>query len=148
MARRAWLRLFPAHFARRAEPSPRELGLLGERLAARHLRRAGWRVLARRLRTARGEVDILASRGAQLACVEVKTARVRSLEAPPDPRTRPGRRYDRARWRRQRAAARLLHAEPPRLDLVEVWIERGSGRWRAVHHKGSPDARGPTFFQP
>jgi hypothetical protein len=92
-------------------------------------------------------VDILASRGSQLACVEVKTARVRSLEAPPDPLTRPGRRYDRSRFRRQRAAARLLHRRPPRLDLVEVWIERGSGRWRAVHYQGSPDATGPRFFQ-
>ena len=38
----------------------RQLGALGERLAADHLARAGYRVLERNYRTARGELDLIA----------------------------------------------------------------------------------------
>ncbi|MCJ2186329.1 YraN family protein [Novosphingobium beihaiensis] len=47
-------------------------GRRGEGLAALYLRLGGWRILARRVRTARGEVDIVARRGRTLCFVEVK----------------------------------------------------------------------------
>lgn len=47
-------------------------GRRGERLAALCLMLAGWRVLARRVRTPRGEVDIVARKGSTLCFVEVK----------------------------------------------------------------------------
>ncbi|MBC2669442.1 YraN family protein [Novosphingobium piscinae] len=56
---------------RRAERDGRR----GEGLAAWYLRLKGWRVLARRLRTARGEVDLVARRGATVVFVEVKWRR-------------------------------------------------------------------------
>jgi putative endonuclease len=43
-----------------------------ETLAAAALERDGWRVLGRRLRTAAGEVDLVAERAGLLAVVEVK----------------------------------------------------------------------------
>jgi putative endonuclease len=48
-------------------------GRLGEALALIWLRLTGWRVLATRLRTPAGEIDILARRGRTLLAVEVKT---------------------------------------------------------------------------
>ncbi len=47
-------------------------GRRGETLAAWYLRLTGWRVLARRVKTPRGEIDLIARRGRTLACVEVK----------------------------------------------------------------------------
>ena len=54
------------------------LGLRGEDLAARHLERTGWRILARNWRFGHKEIDLIARRGRTVAFVEVKTrARLR-----------------------------------------------------------------------
>lgn len=47
-------------------------GRKGETLAAWYLRLKGWRILARRVKTPRGEVDLIARRGRTVAFVEVK----------------------------------------------------------------------------
>lgn len=47
-------------------------GRRGEWQAAWFLRLKGWRILARRLRTARGEIDLIARRGQTVVFVEVK----------------------------------------------------------------------------
>ncbi|MCW1403228.1 YraN family protein [Novosphingobium sp. MW5] len=54
----------------RAEAERR--GRKGERLAAWYLRLKGWRVLASRIKTPRGEIDLIARRGKLVAFVEVK----------------------------------------------------------------------------
>lgn len=48
------------------------LGRRGEVLAAWYLRFKGWRILAQRVKTPRGEVDLVARRGRTIAFVEVK----------------------------------------------------------------------------
>lgn len=48
-------------------------GRKGEAYAAIWLRMKGWRILAERVRTPAGEVDIVAKRGNHIAFVEVKT---------------------------------------------------------------------------
>lgn len=50
-------------------------GRRGETLAAWWLRLHGWRVLKRRVRTPRGEIDLIARRGRTVAFVEVKWRR-------------------------------------------------------------------------
>jgi putative endonuclease len=47
-------------------------GRRGETLAAWYLRLSGWRILARRLKTPRGEIDLIARRGRLVAFIEVK----------------------------------------------------------------------------
>ncbi|MEO5587403.1 MAG: YraN family protein, partial [Novosphingobium sp.] len=47
-------------------------GRRGETLAAWYLRLKGWRIVAQRLKTPRGEVDLVARRGRTVAFIEVK----------------------------------------------------------------------------
>jgi putative endonuclease len=53
----------------------RSLGELGERIAAEHLEKSGFRVLDRNVRTRYGEIDIVAQEGKTLVFVEVRTRR-------------------------------------------------------------------------
>jgi len=53
----------------------RALGNLGERLAAEHLQRQGFTIIARQHRTRFGEIDLIACDGTTLAFCEVKTRR-------------------------------------------------------------------------
>lgn len=50
-------------------------GRQGEDIAASHLREQGWTILASRVRTRRGEVDIVARKPGLVAFVEVKWRR-------------------------------------------------------------------------
>jgi putative endonuclease len=50
----------------------RDLGVLGERLAARHLRKHGYTILARNYRFGRREIDLIVARDDLVAFVEVK----------------------------------------------------------------------------
>lgn len=54
----------------RAEAERR--GRKGERWAALWLRLHGWRIVGRRVKTPRGEIDLVGRRGSQVAFVEVK----------------------------------------------------------------------------
>jgi putative endonuclease len=53
------------------------LGRLGERLAAEHLERLGFAIVARNHRTRYGEIDLIACDGRTLVFCEVKTRRGR-----------------------------------------------------------------------
>ncbi|HEY2767146.1 MAG TPA: YraN family protein [Solirubrobacteraceae bacterium] len=113
-------------------PDPRRaLGLLGERLAATHLERLGFAIVARNVRTRHGEIDVIAFDGHTLAIVEVKTRRSHkrwalSAEEQPLAWLRP-----RQRARLRRLAAAWLHAEsgnrPPahtiRFDAIGVVVD-------------------------
>ena len=77
---------------RRAEREAR--GRRGEALAAWYLRFKGWRILARRVKTPRGEIDLIARRGGIVAFIEVKwRERAEELDQAVDP------------WRLRRVAA-------------------------------------------
>ena len=54
----------------------------GERLAVRHLQKAGYRILARQSRNRIGEIDIIAADGEWVVFVEVKTRRSGEKGAP------------------------------------------------------------------
>lgn len=74
-------------------------GRRAETLACWHLRLRGWRILARRVRTPRGEVDIVARRWRTVAFIEVKwRSSSRGLETA----------IDESRLRRVAAAAQII----------------------------------------
>lgn len=58
-----------------ARKAAEQRGRKGETLAAWYLRLKGWRIVARRVKTPRGEVDLVARRGRTVAFVEVKWRR-------------------------------------------------------------------------
>ena len=58
------------------------LGRRGELAAEKHLRRNGYRIVARNFRAAGAEIDLVAMDGAVLVFVEVKTRRSRAAGAP------------------------------------------------------------------
>jgi putative endonuclease len=84
-------------------------GRLGERLAARHLERNGYRIVDRNYRAREGEIDLVATRGATLVFCEVKTlvARESYAAGPAHPLEAVGP----AKRRQVRRIARLWIAE-------------------------------------
>ncbi|MCC6479508.1 MAG: YraN family protein [Sphingomonadaceae bacterium] len=100
-------------------------GRRGEAIAAWWLRLHGWRIVGQRLKTPRGEVDLVARRGKTVAFIEVKA------------RTKQGdlaTAIDGWRLRRVAAAAEQLLprygkcAENMRIDVILV------APWRWPHH--------------
>ena len=108
-------------------------GLRGETLAVWYLRLKGYRILARRLRSAVGEIDVVAARGGTVAVIEVK--------ARPDAAAAAEAVGPRQRARIARAARLFLAARPEfaghalRFDLVLVspgrWPRHVRDAWRA-----------------
>lgn len=97
-------------------------GRKGERLAALWLRLHGWRILAQRVKSSRGEIDLIARRGMTVAFVEVKwRASSAELEVA----------LDAYRLRRVAAAAEavahrfLRPGDSPRIDALLL----APGRW-------------------
>jgi len=153
-ALRRFLRRAPRLFVRLYSPDDLELGELGEEVAARYLARRGWRILARRWRTRRGEADLVARSRDAIAVVEVKTARWTPLPRPrgsaipagAQMRWRPGFRCDAARLARLRAVGREIGAgRPARVDLIEVWLCEPEKCFRVLHHE---DLRAPLDPDP
>jgi putative endonuclease len=102
-----------------------KLGRRGETIAAWFLRLKGWRVVATRVKTPRGEVDLIARRGKTIAFVEVKArANVRDLATA----------IDAYRLRRVAAAAEILlpkygkECENMQIDVIMV------APWRWPNH--------------
>jgi putative endonuclease len=106
-------------------------GRRAEAFAALWLQLKGWTILARRARTPRGEVDLIARRGRTLAFVEVK-ARATQLEAE--------RALDDYRLRRVAAAAQALaprytrDGDTLRIDAIFIvprrWPRHMEDVWR------------------
>lgn len=111
--------------------SRREAGRVAEQLAARFLELEGYAVVARNLRCAGVEVDLVARRGDLLVLAEVKLRRHGMVPA--------ARALGMRQWLRQRRAAQALLARwswaaSVRLDLVGV--DWGAGWLRIRHLRG------------
>ncbi len=100
----------------------RQLGARAEQAAARYLKRRGYRILARNLRTRTGEIDIVAQHTGWLVIVEVRSRQEDSPVAPRETLTRKKRRKLAALAEQLRKRYRLLDM-PVRVDLVEVTVE-------------------------
>jgi putative endonuclease len=100
-----------------------ETGKIGEDLAARHLRRHGFRILERNWRSHRHEIDIIAreKRTGTVVFVEVKTRTPGSYGRPADAVDR-----DKQRFLRLAAESWLVSnggiEQPARFDVIEVFL--------------------------
>lgn len=107
--------------------APQSLGRRGEELAAGHLRRRGYRILATNARSRLGEIDIVAEApGGEcpLVFVEVKTRRSAAFGSPleavgPDKQRRLARLAE--AWRQEHPE--LAH-RPCRLDVIGITLPR------------------------
>lgn len=100
-------------------------GRRGEALAALYLRLKGWRILAKRLKTPRGEIDLVARRGRTVIFVEVKWRNSADLLA---------QAVDPYRLRRVVAAAEAVahrHARSGDLVRIDVLL---LAPWRFPRH--------------
>jgi putative endonuclease len=70
------------HARKPANDHRRSVGRAGETLAAEHLTRLGFKILARNVRTRHGEIDLIAFDGHTLTFVEVKSRRASSRAIP------------------------------------------------------------------
>jgi len=110
-----------------------QLGRIGEAIAARWLRRRGWRVVAERFRSGRRDLDLIVERDGTVAFVEVKT---RNRTAFGDP-------VEAVSWRKQRELIRsaMVWADrfgPPgaayRFDIVGVVVVGRDAKIRHVEN--------------
>ena len=115
-------------------PTPRdELGRRGEEEAARHLRSLGYRIVGRRERVLRGDIDIVALDGRTVVFVEVRT---RSDTAHGHPAETVG--VVKQRRIAELAAAYIrrhrLEDQSVRIDVVAVTVPATPGERPVVEH--------------
>lgn len=104
----------------------RQIGDLGEQMAADYLTQRGYTVIARNYYAAHNEIDIIARYGAYICFVEVKTRRVSEA-------AKYGRPAAAVSYTKQKrlitAAEQYLRKNPgcgqPRLDVIEVYLPDG-----------------------
>ena len=121
-----------------ARSSRAATGRRGEELAAEHLRRLGFTIVDRNVRTRLGEIDLVACDPRVLVFVEVKTTRARAAA----PLERVGR-AQRARLRR--LALSWMMGRPPgcfrraqvRFDAIGVVLDRAGALLALEHVEGA-----------
>ncbi len=114
---------------RRGGDPRKPLGGRAERLAARHIKRQGGRIVTRNWTSKLGELDLVAVEGEDLVFVEVKSKKS-------DAFGRPAQQVNRDKRRRierlAEAFCRVRRLDPPaiRFDVVEViWTEPPTVEW-------------------
>lgn len=130
-----------------ALPEHLRAGLWGEEYAERFLKKLGWRILGRRVRLGRDELDLVARAGEVLVFVEVKTRGSEDFGRPFDAVGRDKRRS------LSRAAVHYLKRlrERPdyfRFDVVEVVgvVDQGEPKIRHIENAFTLDKRYRIFW--
>jgi len=114
------------------------LGAEGESRAAAHLRRRGYRIVARNVRAGGVEIDLVARQGSTVVFVEVKTRSGRALGPPElavDARKRARLVHGAAAWLRENARA----SQRARFDVI-VCERDPAGSWSLRHLEAAFDA--------
>ena len=108
------------------------LGAFGERVARERLARDGLRVLAANVRLPSGEVDLVATDGSDLVCVEVRTRRA-GVPGVAAETLGPAKLQRMWRCAMEYCESSNIEPEAARLDLVAIDLDR-SGRVVSVEH--------------
>lgn len=124
----------------------RRTGSLGEDQAVAHLRRLGYRILARNVRGRLGEIDVVAFAGDTIVFVEVKSARAPTSTASGHPEPEPLERLTPRQRRRLRGLAAAWLADTAgqrpsasaiRFDAIGVLLDRGGALVALEHLEGA-----------
>lgn len=114
------------------------IGRKGEKIAARFLKKNGFRIIAKNNRQSHNEIDIIAADRKYIVFVEVKT---RSSDK--DLYLKygtPASAVDYAKQKRTVLAARRYlskndaKGKQPRMDVIEVYLEKDSGKLLKINH--------------
>jgi putative endonuclease len=112
----------------------RDLGDFGERLAAHRLEAGGLRIVARKARVKAGEIDLVATDGADVVFVEVRTRRAApGLAAESVDDRKVVRMWECAMQYCEREA---IDPERARIDMVSVDLDAGGKVLDVLHLKG------------
>jgi putative endonuclease len=116
-----------------AEKTTQTLGRAGEEIACAYLRRKKYKILARRFRLFRGEIDIIAKDGETLVFVEVK-ARADDSHGRPEEAVTPGKQRQ-----IRKIALGYVTQNPPgnvdcRFDVIAILYREGN-EYRLEHFK-------------
>ncbi len=111
-------------------------GQQGEQLAARYLRKQGWRILTRNHRNPLGEIDLIALEGSTVVFVEVRTRTGTERGLPAETIS-----YEKQR-RLTRAALFFLKSQqllehPARFDVITIIWSETSGKEQLNHVKNA-----------
>ncbi len=96
-----------------------KVGPAGEKVAAEHLRRAGYRIVARNYRCPVGEIDLIALDGDSVVFVEVKTRRD-TRAADPEVNVTCDKRRRLTRVAKHYLMQKSAQQQPSRFDVVSV----------------------------
>ncbi len=124
------------------ELSIRAIGRRGERIAARHLKRQGYKIVGKNLHYRKNELDIIAADRQYLVFVEVKTRTF--LSSTGADTVRPATAVD-AEKRKRTVEAAMAHLAAhhtelcPRFDVIEIYLDQ-SRRYRAFKINHIEDA--------
>ncbi len=115
-----------------------EIGRLGEAIAAKYLKKNGYRILEQNLHRSHNEIDIIAKNKEYLVFVEVKT---RSCEENLYlPYGTPASAVDRQKQKRICTAAKSYLASNKRqnkslrLDVIEVYLDKHTQKVLKINH--------------
>lgn len=123
-----------------------DIGKRGERLAARYLRKNGFRILDTNRHQSHNEIDIIASNRDYLVFVEVKTrsyfGEPKNIDCSAAAAVNKGKQQRTIRA----AEAYMLHngtrQKQPRMDVIEVYLDKESKKLLKINH--IPNAYGKT----
>lgn len=123
-----------------------DIGKRGERIAVRYLKKNRYKILETNRHQSHNEIDIIATNRDYLVFVEVKTRSVVSDTSISDCSAAAAVNKGK-QWRTIRAAeAYMARMEPitkqPRMDVIEVYLERNSKKLLKLNH--IPNAYGKT----
>jgi putative endonuclease len=116
------------------------LGVTGEQVAERWLRRRGWRVIQRRFRSGHRDIDLIAELGSTVAFIEVKARSGREFGDP----------VEAVNWKKRRELLRSAHCwidrhgrsgEVYRFDVIGVLMDGDVVRIRHVENAFGVEVR-------
>ena len=116
-----------------------EIGRKGEKIAARFLKKNGYKILETNRHESHNEIDIIAANREYIIFVEVKTRTVQNDDLYL-PYGAPAVAVDkRKQMRTVQAAQRYLSKHPafgkqPRMDVLEIYLEKSKGTVLKINH--------------